>query len=128
MMPGMYYVGAVLVLIVLVYVGVNIVRYPWHALVFLAAVVGLGLATGAGARVKARLNASQNPAAQRLVSGWAALNAIVKGDPPYNEARWWLPRTLVQLAYWAVMLAMVLAVLVALGGVFVWLDKALATR
>jgi hypothetical protein len=36
---------------------------------------------------------------------------------------WWAVRSLVQVIYWVVMLAAALAVLVALGGVFVWLDR-----
>ena len=119
----MYYVSAVLGLIGLGYIGVNIVRYPWHTLVFVGAAIALSYAAGGGSRLMAHLNASPHPAARRFVAGCAELSAIVKGVPPYNKARWWIARSLVQFVYWVVMAAMILAVLAALGGIFVWLDR-----
>ena len=123
---GMRYVlSALIVLAILAYVAINVVRYPWHALVFVLAAIALSIAAGAGGRLMTWLGASPHPAARFVVAGCTGLNAIVHGDPPYNEARWWVVRSLVQLVYWAIMLVLGIAVLAALGGVFVWLDKIL---
>ena len=120
-----YVLSGLLVLAILVYVAINVVRYPWHTLVFVLAATALGLAAGAGNRVWSWLSASPHPVARGFVAGCAGLNAIVQGVPPYNAGRWWIVRTLVQIVYWAIMLTLALAVLAALGGVFVWLDNLL---
>ena len=116
-------IGVLLLLFFALYVVPNIIRYPWHTLVFVVAAAALSLATGAGNRLIARLNASTHPAARRFAASCATFTAIVHGVPPYKEARWWIARTLAQALYWGVALTMALAVLVALGAVFVWLDK-----
>jgi hypothetical protein len=120
-----YVLSALVVLAILAYVAINVVRYPWHTLVFVLAAIALSIAAGAGSRVMAWLAASPHPAARRLVAGCTGLNAIVQGAPPYNEGRWWVVRSLVQFVYWAIMLVLGIAVLAALGGVFVWLDRIL---
>ena len=115
---------AVLVLAFLIaYVVPNIIRYPWHTLVFVAVGIGLALASGGGDRLLARLKASEHPAAQRYLAAHTTFFAILKGAPPYNAGRWWLVRTLAQGAFWIVILAAGLTLIVAMGGVFQWLDR-----
>jgi len=115
---------AILLLVFLAgYVVPNIIRYPWHALVFVAVGIGLTLVMGGGDWLMARLKASQHPAARRYLAVHATFFAIVEGAPPYDAARWWIVRTLVQGGFWIVILAIALALIVAMGGAFHWLDK-----
>lgn len=115
---------AILVLAFLLgYVVPNIIRYPWHALVFVVVGIGLILAMGGADWVMARLKASQHPAARRYLAAHATFFAILKGAEPYNAGRWWLVRTLVQSVFWIAAFAAGLALIVAMGGVFHWLDK-----
>lgn len=115
--------GIVLLLFLALYVIPNIIRYPWHTLAFAVVGIALSLAAGGGNWLLARMNASPHPAARRLAAAYTTFTDLVHGVPPYNEGKWWIARTLAQGVYWAVVLAAALAVLVALGGVFVWLDK-----
>ena len=121
----MQYLIAILVLVFLVgYVIPNIIRYPWHTLVFVVVGVGLTAALGGGEKLMARLRASGHPAARRYLAVHGTLFDIFEGVPPYNRGRWWLVRTLVQLVLGGVLLAAALAVLVAMGAAFNWLDRA----
>lgn len=115
--------GILLLAFLVGYVAPNIIRYPLHTLVFVAVGAGLVYLSGGGDRVMTRLKASEHPAARRYVAAHATFFAILEGVPPYNAGRWWLARTLVQGVFWVVALAAALAVIVAIGGVFLWLDK-----
>ena len=121
----MIVVRLILALLILAFLALNIIRYPWHTLVFVVFGVALSLLAGGGGRLKALLDASPHPAVRRAMAACATFTTLVHGVPPYNEGRWWVVRTLAQTVYWAVMLVAAAAVLVALGGVFVWLDKQL---
>ena len=121
----MHYIVAILLLVFFVgYVVPNIIRYPWHTLVFLAVAIGLAAAMGAGERLMARLKASQHPAARHYLALHRTLFAILEGVPPYNLRRWWIARTLVQCVFYAAVFAATLAVIVAMGFVFTRLDQA----
>ena len=115
--------GIVLLLFLVLYVIPNIFRYPWHALAFIVAGIALSVVAGGGTRLLAWMNASTHPAVRRVVAAYTAFTNLVHGVPPYNEGKWWIARSLAQAVFWIVMLAAALAVLVALGGVFVWLDQ-----
>ncbi len=115
--------GILLLLVLVLYVFPNIIRYPWHTLAFIVVGITLSLAAGGGSRLLAWMNASPHPAVRRLAAAYTTFTDLVHGAPPYNEGKLWIARTLAQGVFWTVMLAAALAVLVALGGVFVWLDK-----
>src|SRR5262245_60020321 len=94
----MQYIIAILRLIFLVgYVIPNIVRYPWHTLVFVVVGIGLTAALGGGEKLMAWLKASEHPGARRCVAAHGTLSALFEGVAPYDQRRWWLARTLVQL-------------------------------
>ena len=115
--------GILLLLFLVLYVVPNIIRYPWHTLVFIVAAIAVSFVAGGGTRLLAWMNASPHPGARRLAAAYATFSELVHGFPPYNEGRWWIARTLAQAVYGVVALAAALALLAALGGVFVWLDQ-----
>lgn len=123
----MQLVAAIVLLVFLAgYVVPNIVRYPWHSIVFTVIIVGLASATGAGEWLIGRVKASRHPAARRCVTVCSTTLAIVNGTPPYNAGRWWIVRTLVQTAFYVAVFAATLAVIVAIGFVFTQMDSQLA--
>jgi hypothetical protein len=115
-------IALLLLAFLLGYVVPNIIRYPLHALVFLVVGAGLVYLSGGGERLMARLKASSHPVARRYLVAHTLFFSILQGVPPYNAGRWWLVRTLVQGVFWVAALALALAVIVATGGVFHWLD------
>jgi hypothetical protein len=104
------------------YVIPNAIRHPWHTIVFVAAALGISAMAGAGERMMLRLRASTHPAARRSLAVHSGFFALLHGVPPYDSARWWLARTVVQGLFWMVMLAAALVVMVAMGHVFHWID------
>ena len=121
--------AAIVLLVFLVgYVVPQVVRYPWHSIVFVVIVIGLASATGAGGWLAGRIKDSRHPAARRCVALCRTLVAIVNGAPPYNAGRWWIVRTLVQSAFYAAVFAATLAVIVAIGFVFTQIDGAMTSN
>jgi len=115
-------VAILLLVFVAGYVVPNIVRYPWHAIVFVVIAIGLASATGAGEWLIERVKASRHPAARRCLAMSRTLVAVINGVPPYNAGRWWIVRTLVQTVFYAMVFAASLAVIVAIGFVFTQMD------
>jgi len=118
-----YLLAVLLLAFLLLYVVPNIARHPWHTAAFVVAGCALVAAAGGSRRFLSWLNASPHPAARRIAAAHAFVTALVRGEPPYGAGRWWIARSLAQAVYWMVVLGAVLAVLVALGAAFTWLDR-----
>lgn len=104
------------------YVVPNVIRYPWHSIVFVVILIGLASATGVGERIAERVQASRHPVARRSVAMARTLARIVNGHAPYHEGRWWIVRTLVQAVFYSAVFAATLAVITAIGFVFTQMD------
>ena len=120
----LYLVAAILLLVFLVgYVAPNIIRYPFHTLVFVVIAIALAVTAGAGEGLMDRLKASRHPAARRCHTAYRTLVAILDGVPPYSAGRWWVVRTLLQSAFYAAVFGATLAAIVGIGFLFTRMDK-----
>ena len=104
------------------YVVPNIVRYPWHSIMFVVILAGLASATGAGERLVAAVQASRHPVARRCVATSRTLVRIINGHTPYHEGRWWIVRSVVQALFYCAVFGATLAVITAIGYVFTQMD------
>lgn len=100
----------------------NVIRYPWHSIVFVVILVGLASATGAGEWLLERMQSSRHPIARRAVAIARTLARIVNGHAPYHAGRWWIARTLVQVLFYCAVFGATLAVITAIGYVFTQMD------